>query len=81
MRAFIFRYSPESRSANLHAFRMNENGAHELVIAGTMHRSDDMPRSLPSLAMRAHLFGFHFIQDEGALTALPYDGLRSGRVS
>ena len=75
MRRMIFRRFSELRSIELRAFRDAPGGQQELVLAGTVHRADDVPESVPSLAMRAHLSGFQFMQVDGVLSALPYEGM------
>ena len=77
MRALIFQHFPEIRTTDLCAFRQAEGGTRELILTGAMQRDDEMPSSVRSLAMRAHLFGFQFMQNDGVLCALPFDGVRS----
>jgi len=76
MRGVIFRRFPAIQTIELRAFRDGSRGVHELVLAGSMRRGDEVPTSIPSLAMRAHLSGFQFVQVDGVLNALPYEGLR-----
>ena len=76
MRKLLFRLFPEARTTEICAYRVGAGGEHELVLAGTVQRGDDVPRSVASLTMRAHLSGFRFVMVDGALCALPLDRVR-----
>jgi hypothetical protein len=76
MRKLLFRLFPAARTTELCAYRVGPGGAHELVLAGTVQRGDDVPRSVASITMRAHLAGFRFVLVDGALCALPLDRAR-----
>jgi hypothetical protein len=42
-----------------------------LIITGTVTRGEEVPRNVPSTAMRAKLLGFQFWFQDGFLEAMP----------
>ena len=57
-------------TASLRVFRQSATGAHDLIIAGTVTRGEEVPRNVLSTAMRAKLLGFQFWLEDGILGAL-----------
>jgi hypothetical protein len=70
MRELLFCALPGVDAASLRAFRQSAGGARDLIIAGTVTRGEEVPRSVTSTAMRAKLLGFQFWLEDGVLESL-----------
>jgi hypothetical protein len=70
VRELLFYALPGVDTAALRAFRPSANGAHDLIIAGTVTRGEEVPRYVLSTAMRAKLLGLQFWFEDGILGAL-----------
>jgi hypothetical protein len=71
MRELLFDALPGVETALLRVFRQSAGGVHELIVMGSVNRGDELPRNVPSMAMRAKLLGFQFWLQDGTLEALP----------
>jgi len=60
-------------TATLRAYRENDDGSLELIISGTVTRSERFLYRVHSLVMRAKLCGFQFFLNEGDLMAFQTD--------
>ena len=67
LREMLFCVLPGIRSAEFRAFRQSASGPPRVVIAGTVTREAPAVLRVPSPAMRAKLYGFHFCLDDGVL--------------
>jgi hypothetical protein len=67
LREMLFCVLPGIRSAEFRAFRQSASGSPRVVIAGTVTREAPAVLRVPSPAMRAKLYGFHFCLDDGVL--------------
>ncbi len=70
LRELLFHALPGVNTATLRAFRRSAGGTYDLIIAGTAARGEEVPRNVPSTAMRAKLLGFQFRFEGGNLEAL-----------
>jgi hypothetical protein len=70
VRELLFSVLPEVQSAHFRVYRRCGGEPPELIITGALSRDDEPPANIPSLAMRAKLYGLHFILDDGSLQAL-----------
>jgi hypothetical protein len=59
--------------ATLRVYRESSDGSLELIITGTVTRSERFLYRVHSLAMRAKLYGFQFFLNEGDLMAFQID--------
>jgi hypothetical protein len=76
LRELLFDALPEVESAVLQAFRQSEpREPPELVILGSLSRSDPTVLRVGSLAMQAKLYGFRFDLDNGVLQPLQVEQL------
>jgi hypothetical protein len=71
MRELLFYALPGVDTASLRAFRQSSDGTRDLIITGTVTRGEEVPRNVPSTAMRAKLLGFQFWFQDGFLEAMP----------
>jgi hypothetical protein len=71
MRELLFDALPGVDTASLRVFRQSTDGARDLIITGTVTRGEEVPRNVPSMAMRAKLLGFQFWFQDGFLEAMP----------
>jgi hypothetical protein len=71
MRELLFYALPGVRAASLRVFRQSSGGTRDLIITGAVTRGEEVPRNVPSTAMRAKLLGFQFWFQEGFLEGLP----------
>jgi len=71
IRELLFNALPGVQTASLRAFRQSGGGTPDLIITGTVTRGGEIPRNVPSTAMRAKLLGFQFWFDDGFLEAMP----------
>jgi hypothetical protein len=60
IRGLLFDALPGVATASLRVFRQSAGGARDLIITGTVTRGEEVPRNVPSTAMRAKLLGFQF---------------------
>jgi len=67
LREIIFRCFPAVGIAHLRMFRADEDHELELVMTGSVNRSNEILHRVASLAMRARLCGFSFYMNDGAL--------------
>ena len=67
LREMLFCVLPGVRSAEFRAFRQSAREPPRVVIAGTVTREAPAVLRVPSPAMRAKLYGFHFCLDDGVL--------------
>ncbi len=70
LRESIFRCFPAVEYACLRMFRVAPNRHLELVMTGTLSRTNEVLHRVTSVAMRARLCGFHFTLAEGALKSM-----------
>ena len=70
LREIIFRCFPAVSIAHLRMFRADENHRLELVMTGSVTRTNETLHRVASLAMRARLCGFSFNLDNGALRGM-----------
>ena len=70
IRELLFDALPGVDTASLRVFRESAGGTHDLIIPGTVTRGEEVPRNVPSTAMRAKLLGFQFWFVDGGLEAL-----------
>jgi hypothetical protein len=70
IRDLLFCALPGVNTASLRAFRESVAGEHDLIIAGTVTRDQQVSRYVASVAMRAKLLGLHFWLEDGTLEAL-----------
>jgi len=66
----LFEALPKVHEAELRAFRQSAREPPDLVITGRLRREAPPVLRVPSLAMRAKLYGFHFWLDDGVLAPL-----------
>jgi hypothetical protein len=67
LRDLIFESFPEVKNANLRMFRADADRRLELMMTGSVSRSNEVFERVASVAMRAKLCGFKFTLDEGVL--------------
>lgn len=67
LREEVFRLFPAVMSAELRMFRADADRRLELVMTGSVSRSNGAFERVASVAMRARLCGFQFTLDEGVL--------------
>lgn len=65
LREIIFRCFPAAGIAHLRMFRADEAHRLELVMTGSVDRSNEILHRVTSVAMRAKLCGFHFNMADG----------------
>lgn len=70
LREIVFRSFPRIECANLRMFRSGQDGSLELMLTGSVKRSDEILPRVPSIAMRARLCGFRFTLAQGVLKSL-----------
>lgn len=70
LRDIVFEAFPKIVKADLRMFRADSENRFELVMTGSVNRSDDVLRRVPSLAMRAKLCGFRFTLASGVLESM-----------
>jgi len=74
VRDLLFSSLREVSSARLRVYREEPNGSHELIIIGTVTRSERFRYRVHSLAMRAKLCGFQFNLSDTKLISFQTDG-------
>lgn len=67
LRSMIFRGFANAERAELRMFRFDGEGQLELMMSGSVARSDQGYERVPSMAMRAKLCGFQFTLAHGGL--------------
>jgi len=70
MRELLFYVLNDISSATFHVYRQPTEGPPELIITGTVERSEPVRRFVDSLAMRAEMCGLQFCLDDGRLLPL-----------
>ncbi len=70
LREMLFGALPDVHCAELRAFRQSAREPPELIIIGTVARETPPMLRVTSPVMRAKLFGFHFLLDDGVLKPL-----------
>lgn len=70
LRDIVFKAFPKVTKADLSMFRIDSDQRHELMMTGTVTRSNEVLQRVPSVAMRAKLCGFRFTLDQGVLESL-----------
>jgi hypothetical protein len=60
VRELLFAALPDVETASLRVFRQSVTGTLDSIIVGTVTREQEVPRDIPSVAMRAKLLGFQF---------------------
>jgi hypothetical protein len=67
LREVVFKSFPAIMNAELRMFRADAEHRLELVMTGSVNRSNEASERVTSVAMRARLCGFHFTLEEGVL--------------
>jgi hypothetical protein len=70
LREIVFRAFPRVESADLRMFRRADGDNLELMMTGSVKRSNEVLERVPSVAMRAKLCGFRFTLAQGVLESL-----------
>lgn len=70
LREIIFRSFPAVGVAHLRMFRVDDKHRLELMMMGSVNRSDEVLHRVPSVVMRARLCGFRFNLADGALSRM-----------
>ena len=70
LREMVFRAFPRIDYAHLSMFRSAHDDSLELMMTGTVKRSDESLPRVPSVVMRAKLCGFRFTLAQGVLESL-----------
>jgi hypothetical protein len=70
LRDIVFKAFPKVTKADLRMFRIDGDQGYELMMTGTVTRSNEVLQRIPSVAMRAKLCGFRFTLAEGVLESL-----------
>lgn len=71
LRRLIFRAFPNVMQAELRMFRTDESHQLELMMTGSVARTNEVLERVASVVMRARLCGFHFNLAAGVLEANP----------
>jgi hypothetical protein len=67
LRNIVFKSFPRVDNAELRMFRIGADGLPELVMSGSLVRTNEVLERVASIAMRARLCGFRFTQGDGCL--------------
>jgi len=70
LRDIVFKAFPSVTRADLRMFRVYADFRHELMMTGTVTRSNEVLQRVPSVAMRAKLCGFRFTLAQGVLESM-----------
>ena len=70
LREMIFKAFPRTEHAELRMFRQNPDGGLEVMLTGSVSRSDQVLQRVPSVAMRARMAGFRFSMAQGVLESM-----------
>jgi len=76
LRAAIFDSFPAVTNANLRMYRTDSEHHLELMLTGSVTRSNEVFERVASMVMRAKLCGFHFNLKAGSLERMPSASLR-----
>jgi hypothetical protein len=74
VRSLVFEAFSAVSRAELRMFRIGAGHQLELMLSGSAARTEEEPRRVASIAMRARLCGFRFILSEGVLQAMESSG-------
>ena len=75
MRDLFFFALPDVRKAVFRTYRESPREPPELIIVGALTRDAPAPERVASVAMRAKLYGFRFVLDDGVLEPLQTEEL------
>ena len=67
LRNIVFESFPRVDNAELRMFRIGADNLPELVMSGSVVRTNEVFERVASIAMRARLCGFRFTQGDGSL--------------
>jgi len=67
LRNIVFEWFPRVDNAELRMFRIGADDLPELVMSGSVVRTNEVFERVASVAMRARLCGFRFTQGDGSL--------------
>ena len=70
LRDVLFESFPKAALADLRMFRSDGDEHSQLMLTGTVARSNEIMHRVPSVAMRAKLCGFRFTLTQGVLESL-----------
>ena len=70
LRESVFKAFPRTEHAELRMFRQNPDGSLEVMLTGSVSRSDQVLQRVPSVAMRARMAGFRFSMAQGVLESM-----------
>lgn len=70
LRDIVFKTFPSVARADLRMFREDADLRHELMMTGSVTRSNEALQRVPSVAMRAMLCGFRFSLEQGVLESM-----------
>ncbi|HEX6465921.1 MAG TPA: hypothetical protein VFZ99_01375, partial [Terriglobales bacterium] len=70
VRGLLLHGLPDIQSATVRVYRQTKEEPAELMMTGTIAREDEVTVRVLSVAMRAKLFGFRFLMDNGILQPL-----------
>ena len=70
LRDIVFKSFPEVNNAELRMFRASVDHLSELVMTGSVNRTNEACSRVGSVAMRAMLCGFRFTMAEGVLESI-----------
>lgn len=70
LRETVFKCFPAVMNAELRMFRADADHRLELLMTGSISRSNEVLHRVPSVTMRAKLCGFHFTLADGASKSL-----------
>jgi hypothetical protein len=70
-RELLFCALPAVCAASLRVFRQSPDGTRDLIITGAVTREQEVPRNVPSTALRAKTLGFQFWFQDGFWEAMP----------
>jgi len=70
LRNIVFESFPRVDNAELRVFRIGADSLPELVMSGSVVRTNEVFERVASIAMRARLCGFRFTQGDGSLQRL-----------
>jgi hypothetical protein len=70
LRDIVFKSFPDVSNAELRMFRIGADQLPELVMTGSLNRSDEVLERVVSIAMRARLCGFRFTRTGASLESI-----------
>jgi len=70
LREMVFKAFPRTENAELRMFRQRIDGDVEILLSGSVSRSDQVLQRVPSVAMRARMAGFRFSMAQGVLESI-----------